>query len=280
MDVTGPISTGRALVMAVLQGITELFPISSLGHAVIFPHLVGWNLDQESPAFLPFLVALHLGTAVALLIYFRSDWLALLTSLAPRSRSPLAGENRHLFWLLILGTVPAGLLGVLFERRLATLFGRYQVVALFLALNGLLLQVGEWLRRQDRSLSLSQLGPRQALAIGATQAIALLPGFSRAGASMVGGLMVGLTHESAARLSFLLSTPVILAAAVLELPKLMAPGLRSSLGPALMGGLVAGVVAYLSTAFLMRYFNRNDVNALFPFGVYCFVAGVVALLVA
>jgi undecaprenyl-diphosphatase len=276
VNVDSPITLAQALLMAVLQGVTELFPISSLGHAVVVPHLLGWNLDPRSTAFLPFLVALHLGTGVALAIYFWRDWWALLSSLLPGSSTTEIHENRYLLLLLVIGTVPAGLLGLLLEKRLTELFGQYRLVAIFLVLNGILLFAGEWLRRRKRFQELSHLHPVQAFAIGISQAIALLPGFSRSGASLAGGLLVGLTHESAARFSFLLSTPIILAAGALELPKLLQ---TPTLGPALAGGLVAGVIAYISTAILMRYFKTHESNALLPFGVYCIGLGVIAMLI-
>jgi undecaprenyl-diphosphatase len=273
----GPIGLVQALILAVLQGVTELFPVSSLGHAVVVPHLLRWSVDGESPSFLPFLVTLHLGTALALLVYFRDDWWALLSGLTSGSPDPASRQNRYLLGLLVLGTVPAGLIGLALEKRLAGLFGQEQVVAAFLVLNGVVLFAGEWLRRRERKVDLAQLRPWQAVAIGVSQAIALLPGFSRSGATMVGGLLVGLNHQAAARFGFLLSTPIILAAALLELPKLARPELRPALGPALAGGLLAGLVAYVSTAALMRYFKANEVNALFPFGAYCVVLGLLAL---
>src|SRR5919198_5236397 len=278
MNTEGQMSVGQALLMAVLQGITELFPISSLGHAVVIPHLTGWSIDRDSPTFLPFLVTLHLGTASALCLYFRADWWALLSSFVSRSDDGPAREQRSLLFLLVLGTIPAGLLGLLLEKRLAGLFGRYQIVALCLVLNGLLLILGEWLRRRARFRELSELRPAEAVAIGVSQAIALVPGFSRSGVTMIGGLLVGLRHESAARFSFLLATPIILAAAALEIPKLLRAELRSELGPALVGGLAAGIVAYLSTAFLMRYFKSHEINALVPFGLYCIALGGIALI--
>lgn len=270
----------QAFVLAVVQGVTELFPVSSLGHAVILPHLFRWSIDQNSETFLPFLVALHVGTALALLIYFWRDWWILLSSLLPGD-GPQAegkGEARRVLMLLILGTIPAGLLGLIFRSRLTTLFADFRVAAVFLILNGVLLAVGEFLRRRAGSTQLASLKPWQAFAIGTSQAIALLPGFSRSGATMVGGLLVGLEHQAAARFSFLLATPIILAAAVLEIPKLLQPANRAALPAAVLGGVVAGVLAYLSTAFLMRYFKQQEVNALLPFAAYCVLLGVAALI--
>ncbi len=279
MSLDGSLTAFQAVVMAILQGITELFPVSSLGNAVIIPRLLGWQIDREAPSFLPFLTTLHLGTAIALLVYFWQDWWALFQSLVSRSPDATTRENRYIVLLLVLGTIPAGLIGIVLEKRLAAIFGQYQLVAAFLILNGIMLFLGEWLRRRQRFGDLAELKPAQALAIGVSQALALLPGFSRSGATMVGGLLVGLTHESAARFGFLLATPLILAAAVLEVPKLFSPALRGELVPALLGGVVAALVAYASTAFLMRYFKNNEVNALIPFGVYCCLLGVVGLVV-
>jgi undecaprenyl-diphosphatase len=268
----------QAIVLAVVQGVTELFPVSSLGHAVILPHLFGWNIDQSSPTFLPFLVLLHVGTALALLIYFWRDWWLLLSSLLDRRADGARSEQRHVLLLLVLGTIPAGLVGLIFRSRLTELFADFRIAAVFLILNGVLLALGEFLRRRAGSAQLSTLRPWQAVVIGTSQVIALLPGFSRSGATMVGGLLVGLEHQSAARFSFLLATPIILAAGVLEVPKLLQPDARASLGPALIGGVIAGVLAYLSTAVLMRYFKQQEVNALLPFAGYCVVLGVVALI--
>ena len=267
----------QAIVLAVVQGVTELFPVSSLGHAVILPHLFGWNVDQTAPTFLPFLVMLHVGTAVALVIYFWRDWWLLLSSLLAWRDDGANDESRHVLMLLVLGTIPAGLVGLIFRGGLAGLFADFRIASVFLILNGLVLATGEFLRRRAGSAQLATLRPWQAIAIGTSQVIALLPGFSRSGATMVGGLLVGLEHQSAARFSFLLATPIILAAGVLEVPKLLQPDARASLGPAVVGGLVAGVLAYVSTAILMRYFKQQEVNALIPFAVYCVLLGLAAL---
>jgi undecaprenyl-diphosphatase len=275
----GDLNLFQAIVIAVVQGVTELFPVSSLGHAVILPHLLRWDIQQDSPTFLPFLVLLHVGTAVALLVYFWRDWWQLLSSLRPGETDAATVESRHILLLLVLGTIPAGLLGLIFRNGLAGLFADFRVAAGLLILNGILLALGEVLRRRAGSTQLSMLKPWQAVAIGTSQAIALLPGFSRSGATMVGGLLVGLEHQSAARFSFLLATPIILAAAVLEVPKLLLPASRPVLVPALVGGVVAGALAYLSVVVLMRYFKRQEVNALAPFAVYCVLLGALTLLI-
>src|SRR5690242_15613287 len=143
--------------MAILQGVTELFPVSSLGNSVVIPHLLGWQIDAEAASYLPFLTTLHLGTAIALLIYFWEDWWALIQSLVSRSSDPITRENRYVVLLLVLGTIPAGLVGLILEKRLAAIFGRYQLVAVFLILNGILLFAGEFLRRRKRFGNLGEL---------------------------------------------------------------------------------------------------------------------------
>jgi undecaprenyl-diphosphatase len=268
----------QAIVLAVVQGVTELFPVSSLGHAVVLPHLFGWDIDQASPTFLPFLVLLHVGTALALLVYFWRDWWLLLSSLLPAPETAARSEARRILLLLVLGTIPAGLIGLIFRNALAGLFADFRLVAIFLILNGLLLAAGEFLRRRAGSAQLATLKPWQAVVIGTSQVVALLPGFSRSGATMVGGLLVGLEHQSAARFSFLLATPIILAAGLVEVPKLLQPAARATLGPAVLGGVIAGVLAYLSTTVLMRYFKQQEVNALLPFAGYCALLGIVTLI--
>lgn len=263
----------QAVLLAILQGITELFPISSLGNSILLPHLVGVSINTKSTAFLPLLTMLHLGTATALLVYFRNDWVAI-------SKGAIKGTAlRRLFLLLVIGTIPAGIIGLLLEKKLSLLFGSYRVVALFLFLNGFVLLLGERLRKKAGSKQVEHLSYKNAFSIGVSQTVALLPGFSRSGASLVGGLFVGLTHEAAARFSFLLATPIILAAGVLEVPKLLKGNERPELIPALIGGIVAGITAYGTTIFLMKYFKDHEKNALFPFAIYCFILATIALLV-
>jgi undecaprenyl-diphosphatase len=266
----------QALVTAILQGITELFPVSSLGHAVLLPRLLGWNLDQQAPYFLPFLVVLHLGTAAALLIYFWRDWVEL--ALAVLGRGDAADRRRHwrLLGLIVVATIPAVIIGFALEHPLRSLFGSPLAAALFLIVNGAILFVGERLRRQGGGeRSLSELGWRGALLIGTLQSAALIPGISRSGVTMVGGLLAGLKHRESAHFSFLIATPIIVGAGVLEVPKLLREGEHIN-GIAWVAGLVAGVTAFLSVAFLMRYFRRHDFEALDPFAYYCWAAGAIA----
>jgi undecaprenyl-diphosphatase len=276
----------QAILFAIVQGVSELFPVSSLGHAVILPAVLGWHVDQQARQFLPFLVVLHVGTATALLAYFWREWWGLVLALAGRGEA--IAERRHLIALLVIGTLPAVLLGFVFEHPLRRLFGSPVAAALFLIVNGFVLFGGEHLRRRalrvDDRRELEDASWRDALFVGMWQTLAFLPGISRSGATIVGGLLTGLRHEDAARFSFLLATPVIAGAAVLEIPKLrhlpVGAGTGAVSGGTLwIAGLVAGVTAYASTAFLMRYFRTHEENpALDPFAYYCWAAGVLALL--
>jgi undecaprenyl-diphosphatase len=259
--------------MAVLQGVTELFPISSLGHAVILPRLLGWDIDQKAPDFLPYLVVMHLGTAIALFAYFWRDWLGFGLSLI--QKGPRSKADRGIFALVILATIPAVLVGFLLQRKLAEAFGSPSIAAFFLIINGAMLYFGDQLAGEGVGV-LDQLNWKGALAIGIAQCFALIPGFSRSGLTIVAGTVAGLKHQDSARFSFLMATPIILGATVLEAPKLLKSGATLG-GAALLSGVVAGVVAYVSLVFLMRYFNTHEFNALKPFSYYCAIAGLVSL---
>ena len=268
-------NTLQAILFAFLQGMTELFPVSSLGHAVVLPAVLKWSVDQSAPDFLPFIVALHLGTAAALLIYFWRDWFGFLWAVIGRGPKEIQGSERRLFALLVVATIPAVIVGYAFEKWFRLLFGTQAAAAFFLIVNGGMLFLGERLRRKAGDKPVDKLTWKAAVGIGIYQCAALIPGISRSGATMVGGLLAGLRHADAARFSFLMATPVILGAAVLEVPKLMhehggSLGLSSL---SVMAGVVAGLTAYLSVALLMRYFKRHDFEALDPFAYYCVLAG-------
>lgn len=305
----------QAAVIGLLQGVTELFPVSSLGHSVLVPAWIGgsWQTlvtqsassDSGSSPYLAFIVALHVGTAVALLVFYRSDWVRIVRGLFGTLGPSIAARrivardaDERLAWLLVIATIPVGITGLLLEHSFRTLFAKPLAAAAFLTVNGLVLLVGERLRRRapvhadDLELvgsgaggagrpvieprtrrpvrRLSTLGWLEAGAIGFFQTFALLAGISRSGVSMVGGLVRGLSHRDAAHFAFLLATPVILAAGVLKLPTLAGPAGRHIHGQVLLGAVVAAVAAYVSVAWLTRYFQART---LVPFAVYCLVAG-------
>jgi undecaprenyl-diphosphatase len=278
-----PISYFQGAMLGLLQGVSELFPVSSLGHSVILPKLVGWNIHQKAPYFLTFLVALHLATALVLLAFFWRDWVRIVKGLGRSLRDrEIRDPDAKLAWLLVVGTIPAGILGLTLQDHLRKLFASPEYASIFLACNGLVLYGAELLRRRapvvaedDDERIARTVGWWQSFTVGAAQAIALIPGFSRSGASMGGGLLVGLSHKDAARFAFLLATPIILAAAVLKLPDLAGSQGNGVRGPALVGALCSAVTAYLAVRFLMRFF---ETNTLVPFAIYCVLAGVGASL--
>lgn len=279
----------QSLIIAVLQGATELFPVSSLGHAVIVPKALHWNYDQSSPTFLPFLVLLHLGTATALLILFWRDWVAIISGFFRAAfRGRIETPNERLAMLLVAGTIPAAVVGLVLQAPLQKLFAAPKVAAVFLIVNGFILLGAEMLRRRDerraklreeqRSEQEAHYGGIEgmpfwtAIVIGAFQSLALIPGISRSGITMAGGLLSGLRHQEAARFSFLMATPIIVGAGVLEVPVLFQGGVP--LGEYLIDAVIAGICAYLSARFLIRWFKEGRLD---PYGIYCVAIGVIAL---
>jgi undecaprenyl-diphosphatase len=301
----------QAIVIALFQGVTELFPVSSLGHSVLLPAWLGgsWQTlvtqsseaSSESSFYLAYIVALHVATALALLWFFRADWVRIIRGLFASSvrmtkgrRWDVQGTDERLAWMLVIATIPVGLTGIALEHTFRTLFAKPQAAAIFLVVNGCILLGGEILRRRvkergasvgetDRSLdalsvqaaeesdvNIARLGYKDALLVGICQIAALFAGISRSGVTMVGGLWRGLDHEDAARFGFLLATPIILAAGFLKLPSLAGPAGAHIHGQVVVGFLVCGVTAYLSVRFLVRYFETRTLT---PFAIYCLVAG-------
>jgi undecaprenyl-diphosphatase len=283
--------------MGLVQGFTELFPVSSLGHGVLVPALLGWhNLVSSQSAsqsfFLVFLVGLHVGTAVGLIFFYRKTWGALMAGLGrqlskTRSeglstmwqlRNPDMDASYRLLLILAIGSVPVGIAGLFLEHALRVLFAKPLAAAIFLTINGVILLVGEALLRsrgrhvKHRDLDTMTVGG--ALAIGSSQILALLAGISRSGVTMVSGLLGHLDHEEAANFSFLLATPVILLAGLYKLPSLM-----GSLGDGvrlqtLVGALFAMVAAYIAVRFLTKWFTTKTLR---PFGIYCLIAGLLCV---
>jgi len=274
------ISYPQAIIFGLIQGVTELFPISSLGHSVILPKLFSWNINQKDPFFLTFLVATHAATSIVLFIFFWKDWKRIIFGLIRSLKEREIKEtdvDAKLGWLLIIATIPAGILGLLFEEQLKTLFASPKLVAFILIFNGVLLLGAEILRRKKKEQPLigsnkriAKLSFAQAIKVGIMQCLALIPGFSRTGATITGSLLVGLSHEDAARYSFLLATPIIGAAAFLKLPELNTQGENAFIGQALVGAIFAAFAAYLSVRFLIKYFETKTLT---PFAVYCIALG-------
>ncbi|HMH35945.1 MAG TPA: undecaprenyl-diphosphate phosphatase [Streptosporangiaceae bacterium] len=321
----------EAAVVGLVQGVSELFPVSSLGHNVLIPALVGgsWEADlnvskAESP-YLAFIVGLHVATALALLVYFRRDWVRIIGGFLSSIRERrVETADQRLAWMIVLATIPVGLVGLVAEHPFRVLFGKPIVAGVFLAINGVILIAGERFRRPDslaaderiaarreaelvaaggraaappppagpaharpRAAStggmgqseeaavasdrrLSTMGYGRAIVIGSAQILALFAGISRDGVTMVTGMRRGLSREDAVRFAFLLSTPVIFAAGVLKIPDLFGPLGQGIGGPILLGSILSFIGAYAAIRFLVRYLRTNT---LYPFGIYCLVAG-------
>src|SRR6266404_475828 len=230
----------QAIILGSLQGITELFPISSLGHSVILPKLLGWQINQSDPFFLSFLVATHTATCLVLFLFFFKDWQKIVAGFfRSLKRREIRDDDKDakLAWLLIVATVPAGILGVLFQDTLKNLFASPNIVAAVLILNGLLLLGGDFLQRRKHE-KVTKLNWGSSISVGLMQCLALIPGFSRTGSTITGGLLVGLNHKDAARFSFLLATPIIAGATLVKLPEILGGG---NLGISLIGGFFAGL---------------------------------------
>lgn len=263
----------QALAIAVLQGATELFPVSSLGHAVVIPSLLKSSINQAAAEFLPFVVLLHLGTAIALLQFFWKDWWLIGTGVLGLADPHQVKESRRVFLLIVIATIPAAVVGFTLEKLVRGLFAAPLIAAGFLVVNGLLLLVGERVRDRGHR-PLTDIKPMDAFLIGCAQCLALIPGISRSGTTIVAGIMRGIDHAGSAHFSFLIATPIIFGATVHQLPRLLhadiAPGVFTT---ASIAAVVAGITAWLSTWFLMRYFKSHDDWALNPFGYYCILLG-------
>jgi undecaprenyl-diphosphatase len=287
----------EAVIVGAAQGITELFPVSSLGHSVLVPALVGgqWakdlNVSAPQSPYLAFIVGLHVATAAALLVFFWRDWLRIVAGFVSSLRHRrIQTPDERLAWLIVAGTIPVGLAGLALEKLFRTTLGRPIPAAVFLLLNGIALYAGEVLRRRagrdtvdadepahggeavDNRLAQLPLG--RGVLIGSAQILALLPGISRSGITIVAGLWRGLSHEDAARFSFLLATPIILAAGVYKIPDLFGPLGAGIGGQVLAGSIASFVCAYLAVRYLTRYFQTRTLT---PFAIYCALAGAASL---
>lgn len=272
------LSYWNALWFAIVQGITELFPVSSVAHAVLIPALFPVPIDLD--ALLPFTVMLHLGTAFSLLLFYWREWLSFLLALFKKEKT----TARDVFWRVVLGTIPAALIGFFFLDKLRAHFPSGASAAFFLMVNGLILWIADGRRRKapvtspDVDREIARLTPLQSMGVGLAQSLALIPGFSRSGMTMVAGLYAGLSYSAAARFAFLLATPIILGAGLVEVPRLFEPQFRPILGPSIVGALGAGAAAYLAVTILVNYFRRHEVEAFRPFALYCLLVGAAAFL--
>jgi undecaprenyl-diphosphatase len=289
----------EAVIVGAFQGVTELFPVSSLGHSILVPALMGgqWardlNVSAPHSPYLAFIVGLHVATAAALLVFFWRDWLRVLAGFVSSVRhGRIQTSDERLAWLIVAATIPVGLAGLLLEQLFRTTLGKPIPAAVFLILNGITLYAAEVLRRRTAPVTspetghatghepvhsdeaidgrLAQLPMTQGVLIGSAQILALLPGISRSGIAMVAGLWRGLSHEDAARFSFLLATPIILAAGVYKIPELFGPLGAGIGGQVLAGSIASFVCAYLAVRFLTRYFQTRTLT---PFAIYCALAG-------
>jgi undecaprenyl-diphosphatase len=283
------VNLAQALFMGLLQGASELFPVSSLGHAVIVPSLLHWSFKQSDPSFVPFLVLLHLGTATSLLILYRDQWIEIIRGFFTAAfRGQIRTDSERLAMLLLVGTIPAAILGVFLESRIKSLFASPYVAAGFLVVNGALMLGFEFMRRrselravlvtasrveqEEQFAQAERISFRAAALVGACQALAFFPGVSRSGVTIGGGLLAGLRHQEAARFSFLLATPVILGAGILEVPQLFSGAVP--VGEYVVAAALSGIAAYASARFLLRYFRSGRLD---PYGWYCIAAGLVSL---
>ncbi|MCL2417804.1 MAG: undecaprenyl-diphosphate phosphatase [Conexibacteraceae bacterium] len=290
------ITTFQAIVLGFLQGVTELFPISSLGHTVIFPHLFGWNnivsweSEPESP-WLAFVVMLHVGSSVGLLVYFWREWVEIVRAFfATLGKRRVETPTERLAWLIIVATIPVGILGLVLEHPLRVLFAKPLAASFFLVVNGFILLFAERYRRRadvrelaeregakaDGARRLDTMDYREAGVIGVAQSSALIAGISRDGVCMSAGLVRGLDNADAGRFAFLLATPPILAAGLYKIGDLTGPlgggGVR---GAALIAAIAAAITAFFSVRFLTRYFKAGNLR---PFAYYCLAFGTVMTL--
>lgn len=294
----------QAIILGLVQGITELFPVSSLGHSVLIANLFGWHdLSSQQTAkqsvFLDLLIMMHVATAIALIIFYRAQWARIVKGFirSLRSRELTHDSDAKLAWLLIAATIPAGLIGLVFEHALRKEFATAFFAIVFIIINGIMLLKGDKLvtkaelarPRRRRGADVDELATSKtarvvsdhltfgrAALIGVAQIGALLAGISRSGITMLAGLRSGLGHQDAARFSFLLATPIILAAGLYKLPEVMGPTSTHVRGPIVVGSLLSGIAAYFSVRFLDKYFRGRSLR---PFGWYCIGFGLFMLLV-
>ena len=267
----------EALLLGIVQGLTEFLPISSSGHLIIVPWLFGWNDFDSDSVQKAFDVALHIGTLAAVCIYFRHDLVVYIRDgwRAVRSKGHRVTPEGRLAWLLLLATLPAAAVGAVFEKQIDEQLGRIPLIAVSLIAFGLLLG---WADRLPGTRTIETMDRRDAVFIGAAQVLSLNPGTSRSGITITGARMRIFTREAAARISFLMAIPVTAGAAVFKVGKLVKDGIPDGLAvPMLVGIITSGVAGWLAVAGLLRYLRTRS---FLPFVIYRVVLGVVLLVVA
>ncbi len=277
---------GQAIIIGFIQGITELFPISSLGHAILIPAWIGGSfrefISEENQSYLLITIAMHLASAVALFLVFRKRWVGLISGSfrAVATRNYQSTPFRVLSYIVI-ATIPVGVLGLVFADYFQSIFGNPAYSALFLTLNGLLLIGAERLSRSDIAHEFHdsdteidhRVNAKTALAIGFCQSLALFAGISRFGVTMSAGLLRKLNHSVASDFAFLLSLPVIIGVSIIKLPELFTTDAKDLLGQILVGSIISFIATYFSVTFLVRWFKTKT---LYPFAFYCLVVGVIS----
>ena len=278
----------QAIIVGFIQGITELFPISSLGHAILIPAWIGGSfrefISEENNAYLLITIAMHLASSIALFLVFRRRWFNLIggTFIAIKSRGFQSTQFRVLSYILI-ATIPVGALGLIFGDYFQSIFGKPAFSAAFLTINGLLLIAAE---RMSKGSAVAQTGDsdyqidqninsKTALAIGFGQSLALFAGISRFGITMSAGLLRRLNHSVASDFAFLLSLPVIVGASIVKLPELFTTDAKELLGQILVGSVVSFIATYISVTFLVKWFKTKT---LYPFAIYCLIFGIASFL--
>ena len=283
----------QALILGIFQGVTELFPISSLGHSVLISFLFRWDnilngTTNKASNFLLFLVVVHVATALSLLFYYRKTWVRIIKAwIASIIHRDLGSRDAKLAWLLIAATIPAGLIGFVFQSKLQDQFAKPLSAIIFITINGFLLLIGDqYIKNKARTTKTEHKSREQSIAhtlsfkqsviIGVSQVAALFAGISRTGVTMVGGVFSGLSRDEAAEFSFLLATPIILAAGLYKLPSALSHKSAGMHGQMIVGAIAAAITAYLSVRFLDKYFKKSTFR---PFGIYCIVLGILLFLV-
>ncbi len=277
---------GQAVIIGFIQGITELFPISSLGHAILIPAWFGGSfkdfISDENQTYLLISIAMHLASSVALFLVFRKRWQNLIfgSFSALKSRNFKNTQFKVLSYIII-ATIPVGILGLAFDDYFQSIFGKPEFSAIFLTINGLILIGAERLSRRDVAHELldsdaeidHRVNVKSAVVIGFGQSLALFAGISRFGVTMSAGLLSKLNHSVASDFAFLLSLPVILGASIVKLPELFTTDANQLMGQIIAGSIVSFICTYISVTFLVRWFKTRT---LYPFAIYCLIVGILS----